>query len=601
MDRSNHTLDSLPLELLETIIKHLDGRSSVNLLISSKTIIRRLQSNPSFWKHVCRSLDLCSYEWTRGEDVSNSAEFWKSIYSRFVDINSALSKDGTLFEGQRILSDLSCFDQMNKNVDFDQLFNLNQQVVNFPVERKPLKNFKTLRKKLISECIISYGLSEEFFVLILSSSTSYKSHAAVWRLSEDITYSYSLSSKDLGNIWLACSEDILLVGDTLVLMASQAQPSNFFNEGSPNNSDLIHFYNLKSKSLVGRFSLTENYVRFLPLILKDGGGSKLFHWKGTILAVCPEIENSYYQSSPELGGRIVLRFFDLNLLNQQENKPLQIGEYLVQDVALKQPYSFMASDQKGPNIVLSFSKQTTEQLSQQFLFVSLENKAELLQSILTFDCSNMSRIPSLLETEESVRREQCLLAVGGRAQFCVMDSAGLVTVTKGAAVERQFFPVYGLCDDFDTFYDELHIYNDRIVVLKIFLNMELSLGRKNTILSVSDMEGHLLWKIKTNPILFNIDERLYLSPMFGNILVSDAKKVAIYSLATGRLINTIHYQKYKRLSREINRGAPHFSPYAQTGVSVWDLRAIRLHDRNMLVVVHDVERINPNIVDFYKL
>ena len=43
------------------------------------------------------------------------------------------------------------------------------------------------------------------------------------------------------------------------------------------------------------------------------------------------------------------------------------------------------------------------------------------------------------------------------------------------------------------------------------------------------------------------------------------------------------------------------SPYAQTGVSIWDLRGLRLGERNMLVVVHDIERINPNIVDLYDL
>ena len=46
------------------------------------------------------------------------------------------------------------------------------------------------------------------------------------------------------------------------------------------------------------------------------------------------------------------------------------------------------------------------------------------------------RIPSLLETEENVRREQCLVAVGDKAEFCVMDSGGLVTLTQGAAVQR---------------------------------------------------------------------------------------------------------------------------------------------------------------------
>ena len=43
------------------------------------------------------------------------------------------------------------------------------------------------------------------------------------------------------------------------------------------------------------------------------------------------------------------------------------------------------------------------------------------------------------------------------------------------------------------------------------------------------------------------------------------------------------------------------SPYAQTGVSVWDLRRSRLGERNVLVVVHDIERINPITVDFYNL
>ena len=64
--------------------------------------------------------------------------------------------------------------------------------------------------------------------------------------------------------------------------------------------------------------------------------------------------------------------------------------------------------------------------------------------------------------------------------------------------------MYGLCDDFDTYYDEIHIYNDRIVILKTFLNMELSLGRKNTFLTVSDTKGHLLWKINTNPVTFDL-------------------------------------------------------------------------------------------------
>ena len=64
---------------------------------------------------------------------------------------------------------------------------------------------------------------------------------------------------------------------------------------------------------------------------------------------------------------------------------------------------------------------------------------------------------------------------------------------------RQFYPVYGICDDFDTFYDELHIYQGRIIVLKIFRNLELG-PSKHTLLSVSDLSGSLLWKLRINPV-----------------------------------------------------------------------------------------------------
>ena len=440
MDHPCCSLPSLPLELLEIIIKYLDGRSAVNLLITSKIFFQRLQSNSSLWRHVCRSLHLCSYEWLGDNTDYKSTQLWKSLYCRFVEINSALKRDGPQFKGQRILADLSIFDKINNNVEVQP--SIYQQVIKLPSDnKKPEKKINTLRKKFISETIISYGLSEEYFVLVLSNSTTFRSSLSVWRISnEEISHSYSLSSEDLSDAWLACSEDLLVVGDTLVMMATAAQPSNYFNEGSPENSDLIYFYNLDKKILADRFSLTEGNVRFLPQILKDGGGSKLLHWKGTVLAVCPEIHSSYYQNSPELTGRIVLRFFDLHGLNDgdgvSEEKKIPVGEFVVKDAVLKQPYSYMASDQKGPNIVLAFSKQNVDHLSQQFIIISLEDPALLIQSIVTFDSESLPRIPRLLESEENERRDQCLLAVGDRAEFCLMDSSGLVTVAGASSNPR---------------------------------------------------------------------------------------------------------------------------------------------------------------------
>ena len=105
-------------------------------------------------------------------------------------------------------------------------------------------------------------------------------------------------------------------------------------------------------------------------------------------------------------------------------------------------------------------------------------------------------MPSLLVGEDR-RREECLVAAGEKPhQFAVMDAAGLVTVhTDGKFV--QFFPIYGICDNFDTNYDELHIYRGKLVMLKIFQNRELGLGEKHSVLAVASLEGQLLWRVNT--------------------------------------------------------------------------------------------------------
>ena len=119
------------------------------------------------------------------------------------------------------------------------------------------------------------------------------------------------------------------------------------------------------------------------------------------------------------------------------------------------------------------------------------------------------------------------------------------------------------------------------------------------------------------------NERLYLAPMFGKLLVSGARRAEVYSLEHGVSLNTVNYYKYKRMSREIEKGISHdsddsanvktvlmigdpeTSPYAQTGVSVWDLRRLTTRTEGeqleRLVVVHDVERLNPLVCDVYTI
>ena len=90
------------------------------------------------------------------------------------------------------------------------------------------------------------------------------------------------------------------------------------------------------------------------------------------------------------------------------------GEYIVEDVVLKQPYSFMASDQKGPNIILSFSQQCSHCISQQFVNISLENKDRVLEAIFKYDRLSIPRLVLDMFTLSLARtirwREKLILA-----------------------------------------------------------------------------------------------------------------------------------------------------------------------------------------------
>ena len=111
-----------------------------------------------------------------------------------------------------------------------------------------------------------------------------------------------------------------------------------------------------------------------------------------------QVNENYYKYMHESSPRLVLRFFDIHSLKNKEREISEVvdletfGEYIVEDVVLKQPYSFMASDQKGPNIILSFSQQCSHCISQQFVNISLENKDRVLETICKYDRLSIPRL-----------------------------------------------------------------------------------------------------------------------------------------------------------------------------------------------------------------
>ena len=509
---------NLPVEILELIYLHLDSKSCISLLNTSNNLHEKLEENVKFYRHVCRGLELITFEWCgegAGQTPVRNVQFWKGLYQKWITAENVLStRKG--FEVDRIHMDINSLRSKGKS-------QILQRVLQLPKSQKNVPDYKTLRRKLVSESIFSYAMSDLYFALVVSSSKSYKSHLTVWNVSKAVSYSYSIDhnsspNSELPKLWLACSEDILLHKNLLILMATKAEPSNFFNEARPCNADLLHVYDLNKGTdngddpnfLVAKYTLI-SAVRFLPLILKEGGGSKLMAWGNLLLAVCPETSEEYYKYEPDTEPDLVIRCFDLSSViagGIGEQQLEMVAEHRVQGVSMKQPYSYIASDQKGPNIVMSFSKQNQHEefMSQQFIILSLKSRESFVSSITTYNTSNMSRIPQLLSLDNGVRRrEQSLIAASDKLSvFSVMDASGLVQIADGLGNFKQFYPVYGISDDFDTFYDELHIYGERVVTMKIFLNREMSVGSKNTILAVSNFAGELLWKIKTNIVSLRI-------------------------------------------------------------------------------------------------
>ena len=291
-------IEGIPPEMLDMIVKNLDANSSISLSLTSKCMICKLHESKFFWEHLCRKRGIDSSELTVNvcqEDRQN-VELWRKLYQNAALINNNLIQSSQL-PAKRILLDLTKIGT-SKNLNTDH----HQKIVEYPLEPnvKAVHNYKTLRKKLISESIICYGISDLYFIVIVSNCQTYQSSFSVWSLQDgDVVFQYSLSPlcsphSPLPQLWLACSEDVLVVDHLLILVASPAKTSPFYNEASPLNCDLITVFDLDRRRTIAHYRLQTGFVRFLPIILKDGGGSKILHWNGLLVAVCPEVNENQF-------------------------------------------------------------------------------------------------------------------------------------------------------------------------------------------------------------------------------------------------------------------------------------------------------------------
>ena len=525
---ATRTLPDLPPELLLLISSFLPPVNSLALSCTCKKIHRDLSETPSFWKRVCRDLDLFGEEWNEdnGSNNKNTLSDLKGRFLRGKRAERGLRRKGDL-RAQRINFDINA----QRSVKFFVI--KNQRIQTFPEEAGLRLDLKTLKQSHIAQNVFSCDISDRYFVLIISDTETFKSRVTVWKVGKEISFAYGLTPNthpdhELVNFWLFSAEDMRVHKNLLILMATKVEPSPFFNESRPINSELLHIYNLDREPsspsfLVARYSLPPPWLRLVPQVLKAGGGLRLSVWDDMLLAVCPLVKEGYYRHGLEKDqAKLEMKVFRLpsTAATEQLAKELHpLWEHTVQQTCPLLPISYMACDQKAAHMVLAFSKLPLDPgfpLTQQFITLTL--KEDGIETIAVHTNRTMpkvcqrffyknhhkkiiqkifyNKVPSLLVGEDR-RREECLVAVGEKPhQFAVMDAAGLVTVhSDGKFV--QFFPIYGICDNFDTNYDELHIYRGKLVMLKIFQNRELGLGEKHSVLAVASLEGQLLWRVNT--------------------------------------------------------------------------------------------------------
>ena len=251
----------------------------------------------------------------------------------------------------------------------------NQRVQRWPEDAGLRLDLKTLRQSEIAQNVFSCDISDQYFVLIISNTKTFKSRVTAWKIEIDkISFSFGLTptthpEHDLVNFWLFSAEDMRLYKNLLILMATRVEPSPYFNESRPMNSELLHIYNLdrdpnSPSFLVARYCLPPPWLRLVPQILKAGGGLRLSVWDTFLLVVCPLVKEDFYRYGVEKEqARLDLKVFRLTS-NDKEEKQVEemqpLWEHTVQQTCPLLPLSYLACDQKGANMVLSFSRSSSE-------------------------------------------------------------------------------------------------------------------------------------------------------------------------------------------------------------------------------------------------
>ena len=101
-----HSLEDLPPELILFISSFLPPSSSLALSCTCKKIHQTLSETPSFWRGVCRDLDLLGEEWNGEKEQQSTLAGLKRRFLRGKQAETGL-RDNVALKAQRIYFDIN--------------------------------------------------------------------------------------------------------------------------------------------------------------------------------------------------------------------------------------------------------------------------------------------------------------------------------------------------------------------------------------------------------------------------------------------------------------------------------------------------------------
>ena len=646
------TLENMPLEILEKIaltVAVQDVRAAVSLTLTNSKF--RLGVGNAFWRKVCQVLDievfkddsdrqLKSHEKPKPEESGA----WKSAFDKFLD------QEKSWKTCTRAMYDV-----------FGETKGLEPEVVDREEVRKSEGNEGLIGKyrskspeavgAQIQLSTFASACDEKYLVLCHCWEESHTTTITVWE-----TASGRQVHEGTVDFEVACQDIIVWMGHLVCMPLWPIQVAvagQLMGEAEIRGYDLsVDAQDFKHPSW--RTIVEPDMVpqRLYPNLYKESGALRILKHEDYIVVVLPMVFPFIQQWTIYAFKGITN---ETRRLTGIERVDSQHAVIIIPDISMQ----YFSQDQKGGNFVFCFyaaSKYTQDVRSvlvtlhlgkvdrthlqmERVIMCTLGNSlggrprettynlSATIENIRMYTAAvgsktrRMSRMNKFVELSFSCSEEK-LKDIRSPAVY-VIQANGKIGSFIGYATSwynRQTVPwryrdnplmragkVY---NEDDWYFNEIVSYDidgtPKMIVLQKFAD-------GMSLFAVADDENlSHLWTVALSETSLNSGDRFYLKQCLGSVAVADCSGAHLFSSGSGKPLGAIVFHSVDRVLPDVDSDDADESFYAQTGLGIWDIKCVGGGERgrksqggansakNVLLVIHDLERCAPVFYDAYK-